>query len=199
MAKRAALALLVGGCCLTVCGAEPGPDAAPAAASGQVSDELPGLRCVPEQTGGFHDYPGGEETYEPALFHPRPFELEVNQVFMLTLAGKEGAPDLFVTMQTSVEEQAQPELTELECRRVRGADGSPGYSCVNLPPSEMLLINAQTFRFTLTAVGGWTFAGAAGNLGGDSIFVEYGLCQPLASAPSETPPAERLAPGVSAP
>ncbi|MEM8767795.1 MAG: hypothetical protein AAGE43_10150, partial [Pseudomonadota bacterium] len=58
-----------------------------------------------------------------------------------------------------------------------GADQSYGYSCVNVPPSEMILINAQTLRYTRTAVGGWTFAGATEALNGDSIFVEYGQCR----------------------
>jgi len=50
---------------------------------------------------------------------------------------------------------------------------------VNLPPSEMLLINVESLRFTRTAVGGWTFAGASDARGGDSIFVEYGQCEVL--------------------
>ncbi len=98
---------------------------------------------------------------------------------MLNLAGEEGAVDLYLTLTREVEDDSEstaPETTELECRTVRGANSAIGYSCVNLPPSEMLLINAQTLRYTRTAVGGWTFAGAAGELSGDSIFVEYGQC-----------------------
>ena len=142
-------------------------------------DSLPPLDCTPEQTGGFHDYPGGEEIYEGALFHPSPFGLEENLIFMLNLGGEEGAPDLYLTMTMEYKAgdgSVTPNQTELECRRVRGVGGSVGYSCVNLPPSEMLLINASTFRFTRTAVGGWTFAGAADKTNGDSIFVEYGQC-----------------------
>jgi hypothetical protein len=151
---------------------------------------LPSMRCQAEQTGGFHDYPGGDETYEPALFHPQSFTLEENVVFMMNLAESEKNVDLYLTMERplKVEEQglSRFETTELECRRVRGARDSHGYSCVNLPPSEMLLINAGTLRFTRTAVGGWTFAGAAVESGtdetgahsGDSIFVEYGQCVP---------------------
>ena len=95
---------------------------------------------------------------------------------MLNLTPGEGGVDLYLTLETGAEEEAQ--TTELECRRVRGADQSVGYSCVNLPPSEMLLINAGTLRFTRTSVGGWTFAGASETAGGDSIFVEYGTCRP---------------------
>jgi hypothetical protein len=132
---------------------------------------LPSLRCEAEQTGGFHDYPGEQEEYEPALFNPGRFFLEENVVFMLNLPVGNGAPDLYLVMRVEGELE-----TELACRRVRGADGAMGYSCVNTPPSEMLLINRETLRFTRTAVGGWTFAGATESLSGDSIFVEYGAC-----------------------
>ncbi len=149
--------------------APPEPDHLPAeAASG-----LPPLRCEAEQTGGFHDYPGEDEGYEPALFNPSRIFLEENVVFMLNLPVGNGAPDLYLVMRVGEELE-----TELACRRVRGADGAMGYSCVNTPPSEMLLINRETLRFTRTAVGGWTFAGASESLSGDSIFIEYGACVP---------------------
>ena len=131
------------------------------------------LTCTAEQTGGFHDYPDDAESYVPALFNATPFRLDENVVFMLNLA-EESAVDLYVTL-TSGED---PVTTELECRQLRGADGSLGYSCVNIPPSEMLLINHDTLRFTRTAVGGWTFAGATDSHSGDSVFVEYGTCTP---------------------
>ena len=140
---------------------------------------LPRMQCIAEQTGGFHDYPEAGEAYEPALFHPRSFSLEENVVFMLNLAEEEGAPDLYLTL-SSVSEDGTLEETELECRGVRGVGDARGYSCVNLPPSEMLLINASSLRFTRTAVGGWTFAGANDRSNGDSIFVEYGQCTPIA-------------------
>ena len=100
---------------------------------------------------------------------------------MMNLAADERNVDLYLTLQTEIpgvdeDTESQLEATELECRRVRGADDSYGYSCVNLPPSEMLLINAQSLRFTRTAVGGWTFTGASDQQTGDSIFVEFGQC-----------------------
>lgn len=146
--------------------AEPAAPAGPGAAPGAF---LP-LECAADQTGGFHDYPDDEESYVPALFNATPFRLDENVVFMTNLP-EEPSVDLYVTL-TAGED---PVTTELECRQVRGADGSLGYSCVNIPPSEMLLINPQTLRFTRTAVGGWTFANDV--RGGDSIFVEYGTCQ----------------------
>jgi hypothetical protein len=143
------------------------------------AEGFPDMACSPEQTGGFHGYPGDSESYEAVLFHPRTFTLEENAVFMMNLAESEGNVDLYLTMETKIPDPKRGErleTTELECRRVRGSNDSYGYSCVNLPPSEMLLINAQSLRFTHTAVGGWAFADAAGAHNADSIFVEYGQC-----------------------
>jgi hypothetical protein len=136
------------------------------------------LDCHADQAGGFHDHPDDDEGYVPVLFHPVAFHLEENRVFMLNLGDRTDV-DLFITM-TSLGEDG-PQTSELECRQVRGLDGTPGYSCVNIPPSEMLLINRGTLRFTRTAVGGWTFAGGSAP-GGESIYVEYGTCR-SASAP----------------
>ncbi len=132
---------------------------------------FPTVNCIAEQTGGFHDHPGEGEVYEPALFHPIAFTLEENLIFMMNLRTSEGAADLYLTLRTS-----EARETELECRQVRGSFGATGFSCVNKPPSEMLLINRDSLRFTRTAVGGWTFVGASDSHNGDSIFVEYGTC-----------------------
>lgn len=97
---------------------------------------------------------------------------------MLNLQPEPGSPDLYLSMRM-IDPEADPEgfeHTELECRAVRGIGDVKGFSCVNVPPSELLLINAETLRFTRAAVGGWTFAGAAGDINGDSIFIEYGTC-----------------------
>ncbi|MCZ6642888.1 MAG: hypothetical protein O7F71_15025 [Gammaproteobacteria bacterium] len=135
-------------------------------------ENFPAVSCIAEQTGGFHDHPEPGEVYEPALFHPNAFTLEENLIFLVNLGTGEGRPDLYLTLRTSDARE-----TELECRRVRGSFGATGFSCVNKPPSEMLLINRDSLRFTRTAVGGWTFVGAADSHNGDSIFVEYGTCQ----------------------
>jgi len=140
---------------------------------------LPDMVCSPAQTGGFHDYPGGGESYEAVLFHPRTFTLETNIVFMTNLAESQGSVDLYLTLETKIPDEKgkeRLEVTELECRRVRGPDNGYGYSCVNLPPSEMLLINAHSLRFTHAALGGWAFVAAADTDKGDSIFMEYGQC-----------------------
>lgn len=172
--------LLMGGIPLFAFGTETG------AVESQSMAGLPPMKCQAEQTGGFHDYPGDEERYEAALFHPQTFTLEENIVFMMNLAAVEGNVDLYLTMKRNLSEATDGsipavDIAELECRRVRGGGDSHGYSCVNLPPSEMLLINARTLRYTRTAVGGWTFAGAStgsDSHNGDSIFVEYGQCSP---------------------
>lgn len=181
--KQAGLSL---GLCVLVIGAGGwAAEQAPAAAADQRIG-FPSVHCKAEQTGGFHDYPEEGEVYEPALFHPQQFSLEENLVFMLNLADAEGSVDVYLTMTREIgleDGTTRRENTELECREVRGAGGGFGLSCVNLPPSEMLLINSETLRFTRTAVGGWTFAGATESLSGDSIFVEYGQCEPAAGPP----------------
>ena len=159
---------------------------------------LPPLDCVAEQTGGFHDYPAEGERYEPALFHPQAFRLSENTVFMLNLLESERRADLYLTLESAAAATpgTEPPATELECRQVRGADGSTGYSCVNLPPSEMLLINARTLRFTRASVGAWTFAEPTAAEAGDSIFVEYGQCKAIAPAGE---PADSSIPAQRAP
>ena len=136
---------------------------------------FPPVDCKALHTAGFHDYPGGDEVYEAALFHPAQFRLAENVFLMTNLAGKELGVDLYLTLARPDEVDYE---TELECRGVRGTANARGYSCVNNPPSEMLLINAETLRFTRTAVGGWTFTGANAVDSGDSIYVEYGSCRP---------------------
>jgi len=98
---------------------------------------------------------------------------------MVNLQLRGGDPDLYLILRSADDVEL-----ELQCRQVRGADNALGYSCVNTPPSEMLLINSETLRFTRTAVGGWTFSGARESMSGDSIFVEYGTCAPLVAEPA---------------
>ncbi|MFP6837686.1 MAG: hypothetical protein VB948_16445 [Pseudomonadales bacterium] len=139
---------------------------------------LPTVRCQAEQTGGFHDYPAGGVRYEPAVFHPASFVLEANGSSTITVEDRRGDPDLFLSMRG-----AGDVVLELQCRQVRGTDRAWGYSCVNTPPSEMLLINGQTLRFTRTVVGDWTFPEVRESMFGDSIFVEYGSCAPVVAEP----------------
>ena len=141
---------------------------------------LPMVACKAEQTGGFHDYPEDDQRYVPALFNPSSFELEENELFMLNLDPGQGGVDLYLIMRNADDMES-----ELQCRQVRGADDSLGFSCVNTPPSEMLLINRNTLRYTRTAVGGWTFSGPTEAASGDSIFVEYGSCAPVDEQPAQ--------------
>jgi hypothetical protein len=127
------------------------------------------LICTAEQTAGFHDFPHNEEAYEAVVFYESSFTLKINRVLMRHI-DPSAAADLYVTM-TDKDEPA-----ELSCRYLRGTGGNRGASCSNIPPSELLLINTETLRFTRTSIGGWTFASASDNTAGDSIFVEYGSC-----------------------
>ena len=133
--------------------------------------------CKAVQTVGMHDYPGAEERYHASVFFEGAFELRENLLFMEHLLGQDAVPvALYVTL--SVEDGGE---TEFECRPVRGGGGSEGFSCVNNPPSEMLLVNPVRGRFTRAAAGGWTFYGAREEQEGASLFVEYGRCVPMAS------------------
>ena len=149
------------------------------------ADWLP-ASCKAVETVGMHDYPGAEERYHASVFFEGAFELRENLLFMEHLLGQDGAPvGLYVTL--SVEDGGE---TEFECRPVRGGAGNEGFSCVNNPPSEMLLVNPVRGRFTRAAIGGWTFYGAREEQEGASLFVEYGQCVPMASGegPSTAPP-----------
>ena len=143
----------------------------PAAAG---ADWLP-LSCTASQTVGMHDHPGTPEAFDPAVFVASEFALRENALFMEHLRNAEdAAPALFVTMTANSGDE-----TEFECRKVRGAGGATGYSCVNNPPAEILLLHPDRGRFTRSAVGGWTFP--ATQEGGASLFVEYGVCRAPAS------------------
>ena len=144
-------------------------------------DWLP-TTCKARQTVGIHQLPGDvDESYMPAVFVEQRFDLRENALFMRHLLGEPGETEatepgvpasapgtvkLYVTMTS-----AEGDETEFECRTVRGAASNQGYSCVNNPPSEMLLINPALDRYTRSAIGGWAFYAAEA-----SLFVEYGTC-----------------------
>ena len=152
-------------------------------------DWLP-TTCEAHRTVGMHQYPGEvEETYMPAVFSKQTFALRENVFLMRHLPGTQGdevredAPGstrLYVTMRSGDGDEM-----EFECRPVRGTGENRGYSCVNNPPSEMLLINPALERFTRSAIGGWTFYTPEA-----SLFVEYGTCvkQPSPERASDPPP-----------
>ena len=139
--------------------------------------------CKAQQTVGMHQYPeGADEVYMPAVFNEQTFDLRENALFMRHLLGEPGgaevdeqgdgpaAPDavgLYVTMAS-----ADGVETEFECRPVRGTADNRGYSCVNNPPSEMLLVNPERGRYTRSSIGGWAFYAPEA-----SLFVEYGTCR----------------------
>lgn len=152
------------------------------------ADWLP-LSCKAHHTVGMHDHPGEPETYEASIFFESEFGLRENAFLMHHLADDESAVDLYMTMIA-----ADGEETEFECRSVRGARNSAGVSCVNNPPSEILMLNPARRRFTRSAVGGWTFYAAQGEGRAASLFVEYGACVPAAR---EEDGAEELGAGGS--
>ncbi len=138
--------------------------------------------CKAGKTVGMHQYPTSDiEDYMPAVFSEQTFDLRENTLFMRHLLGERergeidergGYADtpepvrLYVTMASGDGVE-----TELECRPVRGTGDNRGYSCVNNPPSEMLLINPARGRYTRSAIGGWAFYAPEA-----SLFVEYGNC-----------------------
>jgi len=129
------------------------------------------LECDAVDTGGFHN-DAGTEGYRAALFTRSKFRLEENLVFKQMLTGETHAPDtVFLTMT-----DAKDMSVELQCHPV-AADLEKGFSCVNTPPSEMLVINTGTLRFTRSSIGGWTFRSSRVEQSGDSIYVEYGHCK----------------------
>ena len=129
------------------------------------------LECEAIDTGGFHN-DAGEQGYRAALFTRSKFSLEENLVFKKTLTGETHAIDtVFLTMTN-----AKDMSIELQCHPV-AADLEKGFSCVNTPPSEMLVINTDTLRFTRSSIGGWTFYSGRVEQSGDSIYVEYGYCK----------------------
>ena len=148
---------------------------------------LPGkLSCQALQTAGLHDYAGAPEHYEPSTFFESRFDLRINRVLTRHLAEREpgvaeATPDLYLTLTPR-----NASSIELRCRQVQGRGGEFGYSCTNTPPSELLLINPNTMRFTRSSIGGWVFADSdaaeraddqAATLGDDSLFVEFGTCE----------------------
>ena len=137
-------------------------------ASGAAGQPLPSsMICTAVQTAGFHDFPHNAESYEPVSFFESSFELRINRVLMRHL-DPDAPADLYLTLKDD------STRAELNCRTVRGAGDAQGFSCSNLPPSELLLINKDNLRFTRTSIGGWTFAAATDNSAGDSLYVEYG-------------------------
>ncbi|MFP6823460.1 MAG: hypothetical protein VB915_06565 [Pseudomonadales bacterium] len=133
------------------------------------------LDCHAAKTVGLHDYVEGEskpvEMYEPSIFFASRFTLRENRTFATFLDQENVA--LYVTMT----DQQSGDVSEFQCDTVRGTGDTFGYSCRNSPPSDILMLNPESMRFTRGAVGGWTFYSAGDGHNGTSLFVEYGLCQ----------------------
>ena len=137
-------------------------------------------RCVPLETIGFHDEAEVEgdpvEDFGPAKFKSTPFTLRENKT-LSGLLDDDDDVNLFLTMQMA----ETNELFEFSCKTVLGANREPGYSCVNTPPSDILMLNPKSLRFSRAAIGSWTFQSESNLLTGSSLFVEMGQCYSLDS------------------
>lgn len=135
-------------------------------------------RCVPLETIGFHDEPEEEgepvESFGPAKFKSTPFTLRENKTLSELLADSDDV-SLFITMKMA----ETNELFEFSCQTVLGANREPGYSCVNTPPSDILMLNPKSLRFSRAAMGSWTFQSETNLRTGSSLFVEMGQCYSL--------------------
>lgn len=132
------------------------------------------LACQAHGTVGFHDYPGDSRVYEPSVFFESHFQLQTNRLLMQHLPPT-GELAAYLTLSIGDERH------ELECRRVRGAANARGLSCTNQPPSAMFLLNLDSLRFSRGALGGWALTQPRSNAttgSGESLFVEYGACEP---------------------
>ena len=135
-------------------------------------------RCVPLETIGFHDTPEPDsdavEAFNPVKFKSTPFTLRVNETLSELLADNADS-QLFISMQ--MEESA--EIFEFSCKEVLGANRELGFSCLNTPPSDILMLNPKSMRFSRAAIGSWTFQSDAALKDGSSLFVEMGQCYSL--------------------
>ncbi len=135
-------------------------------------------RCVPLETIGLHDEPEVEgdpvEAFGPAKFKSTPFMLRENKTLAALLDDADDV-NLFITMQM----EETNELFEFSCNTVLGANREPGYSCVNTPPSDILMLNPKSLRFSRAAIGSWTFQSETNLRTGSSLFVEMGQCYSL--------------------
>ena len=133
------------------------------------------LFCQAEQTVGLHDFAEEdeqfEERYELIRFFESKFELRENKTFNELMGQEDGRYYLSMKAHDSLE------ISEFTCDSVRGRNGQEGLSCRNTPPSEIIMINKSTLRFTRSAVGAWTFFTPSDHDTGASLFVEYGQCE----------------------
>ncbi|MYD42846.1 MAG: hypothetical protein F4W90_03025 [Gammaproteobacteria bacterium] len=135
-------------------------------------------QCVPVETIGFHDGAEAEgepvESFIPVNFKSVAFTLRENPTLEDLLDEDEQA-SLYMTMQN----EDSGELFEFTCQDVLGANREQGYSCVNTPPSDILMLNPRSMRFSRAAIGSWTFQSTTALRTGSSLFVEMGQCYSL--------------------
>ena len=136
-------------------------------------------------TVGFHDEPElsgePEEKFEPTQFTSTPFLLRRNLTLNELLDDVEDNV-LYITLELEDEH----EFFELKCTKVIGASREAGLSCVNTPPSDLLMLNPKSMRFTRAAIGSWTFQSTRDLERGSSLFVQMGQCYSLDAVSSDS-------------
>ena len=140
--------------------------------------------CRAMGTVGFHDYDGAPTLFHPTVFNESTFQLEENRLLAGHLTPTNGQSS--VTYLTLVQDQ---DRVEFECKPVRLSRNAQGMSCVNQPPTTMLLVNPGTKRYTRSNIAAWTFSPeqiaskavpATKDVDvGESMFIEHGTCTDL--------------------
>ena len=153
---------------------------------GDQEDWLP-LKCKAERTVGLHDLDDGDEVpveqYEARIFLPSEFSIEENKTFTQLLDD----PD--IALYLSLKSVDATQKHEYSCKRVKGHGSRAGFSCTNMPPTDVLTIDPETKRFSRASTGAWTLYTSEDTGVGASVFVEIGKCFATSEA-SEDSPAE---------
>ena len=137
-------------------------------------DWLP-LECKAHRTVGLHDYDDIDEIpielYEARIFLSSEFSIVENRTFSQLLDEPDVAMYLTLTPKETTEQH------EYSCKRVKGHGSRGGYSCTNIPPTDILTIDPKTRRFSRASTGAWTLYTSDDTGVGASVFVEVGTCK----------------------
>ena len=133
------------------------------------------LDCTAHRTVGLHDYDEGHEVplelYEARIFLSSEFSIAENRTFGLLLDEPHIALYLTLTPKGSTEQH------EYSCKLVKGHGARGGYSCTNIPPTDIFTIDPETKRFSRASTGAWTLYTSDDTDTGASLFVEVGTCE----------------------
>lgn len=148
------------------------------------NDWLP-MDCKAHRTVGLHDYDDGDEIsiemYEARIFSSSEFSIAENRTFSQLL----DEPDIAVYLTLTPKESS--EQHEYSCKQVKGHGARVGFSCTNIPPTDILTIDPKSRRFSRASTGAWTLYTSDDTGVGASVFVEVGTCdKPLEGTESQT-------------